>query len=144
MAPKYLHLRPGKIPPSLQAKPYRLIIIADEEVSDEWRNQVAEWIWSIGARYVVAWGHSCEKWHDSVDWANLEAFDFGDVPDADHMMTTWHADEPISEAFWFAGFCAEHPDVELSETVILHIADDSRHEEILAQYQQSQVDGPDE
>lgn len=144
MVPKYLHLEPSQQPPSLEAKPYRLIIVADEEVSDDWRNQVAEWIWSIGARYVVAWGHSCEEWHDSVDWANLEAFDDGEVPDKDHIMTSWHVDEPLSEAFWFAGFCAEHPDVELCETLILHISKDGRGEEMLTQYQDSQVDELDE
>ncbi|MEM9085775.1 MAG: hypothetical protein AAGB23_07620 [Pseudomonadota bacterium] len=140
MDPRYLQLGPGQQPPSLEAKPYRLIIVADAEVPDEWRKRVANWIWSIGARYVIAWGCSCEEWHDSVDWANLEAFDFGQVPDKDHIMTTWHANEPLSEAFWFAGFCAVHPDLELSETIILHISDANHREEMLAQYFASQVD----
>ena len=140
MVPDYRHLKPGQQLPTLEPKPYRLIIVADEEVSDAWRNLVAKWIWCIGARYVMAWGHSCEEWHDSVDLANLEAFDFRKVPDKDHIMTTWHTDEPLSEVFWFSGFCAYHRDVELSETVILHISYDDRSEEILAQYQESQLE----
>ena len=140
MVLKYLQLSPGKEPPSLEAKPYRLIIVADEEVPDEWRNRVSSWIWSIGARYVIAWGCSCEEWHDSVDWANLEAFDFGKVPDEDHIMTTWHAKEKLAEVFWFGGTCAEHPDLELSETIILHISDTSHREEMLAHYFASQAD----
>jgi hypothetical protein len=54
-------------------------------------------------------------------------------------MTTWHSNEPISEAFWFAEHCATHPDVELSETIIFHIAAQARREDMLQIYRDSQV-----
>lgn len=139
MKPRYIHLPPGQAPPALDIQPYKLIIVAEANVLDEWRNEVAEWIYGIGSRYVIAWGQSCIEWHDSVDWANLEAFDHGEVPDKDHVMTTWHANEPLSEAFWFAGFCAQHPDVELGETILLHIAERERGEALVAEYRESQL-----
>tara|TARA_B110001454_G_scaffold219040_1_gene249472 strand:- start:4100 stop:4534 length:435 start_codon:yes stop_codon:yes gene_type:complete len=142
MKPSYIHLRSGQVPPKLEIHPYKLIIVAEAVVPEAWRNEVAEWIYQIGSRYVIAWGQSCEKWHDSVDWANLGAFDFGVVPDEDHVMTSWHAKEPLSEAFWFAGFCAHHPEVELGETIILHISEEERSEEMLAQYHESQIIEP--
>jgi len=139
MSPRYLHLRPGDEPPVLEKQPYRLVIVADEDVADEWRNKVAEWIYAVGSRYVIAWGQSCEDWHDNVDWANLEAFEYGDIPDKDFVMTSWHPNERLSEVFWFAGFCAHHPDVKLSDTVILHISDRERGEALLAEYRESQA-----
>ena len=136
--PSYIHLRPGEEPPELPELPYRFVVVADTAVSADWREDIAAWIFKTGSRYVVAWGQSCEDWHDSVDFACLEAFDFGPVPDKDHIMTTWHSDEPLSEAFWFAGFCAFHPDVELRETIILHIAEEPRKASMLEEYKQAQ------
>ena len=134
MSPRYIHLRPEQEPPRLKPQPYKLIIVADEEVSNEWRENVGAWIYNIGSRYVVAWGQDCEDWHDSVDTANLDAFYPNEVPDADHVMTTWHSDETRWQAFWFAGHRASHPLVELGETIILHISMEERGEALLADY----------
>ena len=139
MEPRYLHLRPEVPPPELIASPYRAVIIADQVVSDPWLHRIAEWVVAIGCLYVVAWGVDCEKWHDSVDWAVLEVFKFGDIPDERFVMTTWHSDEPISEAFWFAEHCATHPDIELTETLILHVASEARDSVMLQAYRDSQV-----
>ena len=139
MEPRYLHLRPEGPPPDLKAGSYRAVIIADQVVSDQWLHRTAEWIVAIGSLYVVAWGVDCQKWHDNVDWATLEMFEFGDVPNDRFVMTTWHSDEPISEAFWFAEQCAFHPDVELLETIILHVAAEAQCSAMLQAYRDSQV-----
>ena len=141
MEPRYLHLRPEGPLPDLMAAPYRAVIIADQAVGDDWLHRIAEWIVAIGSLYVVAWGVDCEKWHDSVDWANIdiEMFESGDIPDDRLVMTTWHSEQPISEAFWFAGHCAIHPDVELSETIILHVAAEARPTAMLQTYRDSQI-----
>jgi len=138
MSPRYVHLQPGEDPPKLGTQPYRLIIVAEEDVSHKWRDAIAGWIYSIGSRYVIAWGRSCEDWHDSVDSACLEAFGYSEIPDKDFVMTTWHAEEPLSAAFWFAGFCAHHPGVELGDTIVLHIAENERGDALLAEYRESQ------
>jgi hypothetical protein len=64
----------------LATGPYRAVVIADQLVSEAWRSRIAEWIVAAGSLYVVAWGVDCEKWHDSVDWAILEVFEFGTFP----------------------------------------------------------------
>jgi hypothetical protein len=120
--PRYLHLRPDSLPPDLRTAPYRTVLVADIAVNSDWLIRIGKWIVDIGSLYVVAWGVDCEMWHDSVDWAVLEMFNFGQIPDDRFVMTTWHSDEPLSEAFWFAGHCADHPDVELTETIIVHVA----------------------
>lgn len=115
-----------------------MVIVANQAVDTEWRNGVAAWVAAIGSLYVITWGVDCRDWHDAVDWANLDAFDYGSVPDERHIVTTWHDDEPLSEAFWFAGHCAEHPDVELEATLILHVAQAESGAELLRQFEESQ------
>lgn len=139
MEPRYIHLRPEDAPPDLMNAPYRTVIIASQVVSEDWLNRIAQWVVAIGSLYVVAWGVDCEKWHDGVDWAVLEVFDFGEIPDDRFVMTTWHSNEPISEAFWYAGHCAVHSDVELTETIILHVAVEAQSAAMLQTYRDSQV-----
>ena len=76
---------------------------------------------------MMAWGKDCESWDDSVDWVNIEAFDFGEIPDNEFVMTSWHEDEPLEEVFQFAKEMAHHPTVKLDNIVILHIGADDKH-----------------
>lgn len=136
---RYLHLAPNASLPQLKTGPLRVVVVSETTVSDEWRKSTARWLVNGGCLYVVAWGVECEKWHDAVDRAVLETFDFGDIPDDKFVMTTWHSDEPLSEALWFAGNCAFHPDVELQLTLVLHVADEAKPDEIIATYSVSQT-----
>ncbi len=138
MKPVYLHLPPEQLAQDIVARPFRAIMIADVAVSEAWRNQIAEWLVQRGCLYFVAWGVDCEAWHDSVDWANLSAFDYADIPDDRFVMTSWHADEPLSDALWFAGNCASHPHVNLQETIIFHVSSTAQSAAILQAYRESQ------
>lgn len=82
----------------------------------------------------MAWGVDGSSWDDCVDMANIEQFDFKDIPSESFVMTTWHENETLSEVFWFAKQCAFHPAVDLQHTLLLHIATDSRETEILREY----------
>lgn len=135
----YLHLPQDSSLPAVETRPYRAVLIADEPVSQVWRNEVATWLVQTGCLYFIAWGVDCEDWHDAVDWTVLEAFDFGDVPDEKFIVTTWHDKEPLSEALWFAGNCASHPDVELTDTVIVHVTREERRTATLELYREAQV-----
>lgn len=70
---------------------------------------------------MMAWGKDCGSWDDSVDWANLETFDFRDIPDNEFVMTTWHENESLQEVFRFAKEMAHHPAVKLDNVLILHV-----------------------
>ena len=118
------------------------MIVSEVKVTQEWRNRIAEWLVKGGCLYVVAWGAECEDWHIAADMARLEEFNFGDVPNDKFVMTTSHENEPLEEAFWFAGQCAFHPDVELRDTIILHIADEARGAEMQEIYSDSQKTTP--
>ena len=49
-------------------------------------------------------------------------------------MTTWHANEPLSEALSFCKRHATHPTANLSHTVLVHIAERSDAERLLKEY----------
>src|SRR4051794_40036211 len=131
MSVQYLHLRPQEAPPPLACSPFCSVIVAEASASGSWRERVTEWLVHSGCLYAVTWGLDCEEWHDSVDDANLTAFDYGDIPDDRFVMTTWHSKESLGEAFWFAGQCAFHPTIELKETIIIHVSSEPRETEML-------------
>lgn len=139
MALEYLHLSPGDPPPPIEDRPYRAVLIADEAASQDWQNEVCSRLVESGCLYFIAWGVACEAWHDTMDWTVLEAFDFGEIPDDRFVMTTWHDKEPLSEALWFAGNSAHHPDIDLTDTLIVHVAQEDRCAAILRSYADSQV-----
>ena len=139
MGLEYVHLPPNEAPPQLPSGPLRAVIISETTVADGWRDSIAQWLVNGGCLYAIAWGTECEEWHDAVDWAVLETFDYGDIPDDKFVMTTWHTDELLSEALWFAGNCASHPDIELERTVLLHVANQAKADEMIATYAASQT-----
>jgi hypothetical protein len=83
---------------------------------------------------MMAWGAGCSSWDDSVAMANIEAFNFGDIPRDRFVMTTWHLDEPLDKVFWYSKNLAVHHAVEIQRTVLLHISARSRGPELLAAF----------
>ena len=131
----YLQLKPEAALPAISsATPARMVIVVEAAVPAEWQSIVSKWIVGAGCLYMMAWGVDCSSWDDSVDMANLEEFMFGEIPEDRFVMTTWHADEPLTEVFWFSKNNAYHPTVELQRTVLLHISDENQEQELLAAY----------
>ncbi len=83
---------------------------------------------------MMAWGTNCSSWDDSVDLANLEAHNFGDIPEDSFIMTTWHEKEELAETFEFAKHSAHHPSVELEDLLIIHVGESNRKTELLNVY----------
>ena len=130
----YVHAAPESALPDIAARPSRMIVVLETAVSSAWQNLVSDWIVDSGCLYMMAWGVDCSSWDDAVDWANLARFDFGDIPDDQSVMTTWHENASLDEVFWYAQACAGHPTVDLAHTVILHISASDRREELLCRY----------
>lgn len=132
---EYVHLRAGADLPEFVAAPRRVVVIIEQTVSPEWQDTVSDWIVKSGCLYMMAWGVDCSTWDDSVDYANLAQYDFGEIPEDGFVMTTWHDGERLEEAFSFAVLCAFHPTIELPLVTLLHIAPEPRGQEILARYE---------
>jgi hypothetical protein len=122
---RYLRLEPGAdIPPYDGPKPFAAIVVVEADVTHEWQWQVSKWLVDSGCLYMLAWGRECSSWDDSVDYANLETFNYDDIPDERHVMTTWHENETLSEVF---DFVKRHmkpasDTVQLRDTILLHIS----------------------
>ena len=131
----YLQLPPGGEAPNLtHLSPFLAILLAEEEVDELWQAEISRWLVAAGCRYLLAWGKDCEAWHDMVEDAALEAFDYEDVPDEHAVIATWHEDEDLEEVFWFAKHRAVHPSHSFKATVILDISLVNRKEEIEQAY----------
>lgn len=78
--------------------PYFACLIAWDarQASSEVLKEVANKLLGAGCVYVCFWGPDCERVHDWFDTAELEL-----RPDGPWAMSTWHSNEPLSEALWF-------------------------------------------
>jgi hypothetical protein len=82
-------------------------------VGDEPIGQLARKLLAQGVAYVCAWGPECDRVHDIFD-DELAAQGLVDEDDV-LVATSWHADDTLDEALWFALFAAS-PKEELVET----------------------------
>ncbi|WP_298213191.1 hypothetical protein [Acidovorax sp.] len=126
----YLHLQTGTDLPTLSLERFRVLVMIESEVPALWQNAVSEWLVRSGCLYMMAWGPGCSSWDDSVDWANIEQFAYGEIPDESFVLTSWHDNQSLQEVMHFCKHFAEHPFAELRATLLLHIAPESREDEI--------------
>ncbi|WP_456107224.1 DUF7684 family protein [Peristeroidobacter agariperforans] len=103
----------GTLPDVRALAPYKCVVIIESSVSVARQVEISRWLVDSGCLYMMAWGPGCSSWDDSVDLANLEQFDFRDVPEDNFVMTTWHESESLSEVFGFSKFAAMHPSTEM-------------------------------
>ncbi|HEV7504955.1 MAG TPA: hypothetical protein VGS07_08595 [Thermoanaerobaculia bacterium] len=93
---------PGEVHGALQAlesKRFVLFLAWDaHNASDETVLQLARALVAEGLAYLVAWGPDCERVHDLFDRIDMEENVEADTV----IMTTWHSNEPLEEALWFA------------------------------------------
>ena len=136
MKVEYLHLKPQCELPNISSwKPFRAALLIEDAVNAEWRTKVSEWLVNSGCLYMAAWGIDCSDWDDSVDFAVVEKFNYGEVPDSEFVITTWHEDETMSDALFFLKNAAKHPEVDMLNTVLIHISTNARKDELLAAYE---------
>ncbi len=138
MSQQYIRLQPDDTLPALNDfSPFRALVVVEEDVSPDWQSAVSNWLARSGCLYMMAWGKRCGSWNDSVDTANLEQFNYGDIPEDKFIMTTWHENESLEETIWFAKHTAFHPPVELPNVLFLHIGTTDREAEFLSLYEKA-------
>jgi hypothetical protein len=119
----YLRITDNVLLPDIShLKPFKTVIVIEKSVSNEYRHHVCKWLVKSGCLYVMALGLDCESWHDTIDDANLEYFNYGDIPKESFVMTTWHDNEPIADVFNFA----KNIIPTLQNMLILHISETDR------------------
>ncbi|MFS2004466.1 hypothetical protein ACEN9F_12660 [Duganella sp. CT11-25] len=131
---RYLHLTPDSDFPALEGlSQFKAVLVVEAEVAEMTMWETSRALVASGCLYALAWGDQCEAWREAIEDASLEASDYDDVAEERQVITTAHEDEDLSEVFWFAKHRAVHP-AELRETLILHIADAPRRDDIEAGY----------
>ena len=131
----YVQLQHGAEPPlNVVAAPFQAVVISEQSVSPEWRARVSAWLVKTGCLYMCAWGTDCSEWDTSVDMANIEANCHEEIPEDRFVMTTWHENESLAGAFWFAKNNAHHPTVAIQNTLLVHVAQVNREKELLASF----------
>lgn len=134
-AVRYLHLLPdAALPPLEGLTRFKAVLIADAEVAEMTMWETARTLVESGCLIALAWGADAERWKEALEDAHLEAINYEDVPDEQRVLVTSHEDEDLEEVFWFARHRAAHPAHELRDTLLLHIADAPRREELEAQF----------
>jgi hypothetical protein len=129
---QYFRVAEGEPLPDISAyRPFKAVVVIEATYTPGWQEMVSKWLVENGCLYMMAWGEGCSSWDDSVDWANLEEFDYGEIPDDRFVMTTWHERETLKEVFWYAHFCASHADVDVHQSLIIHIATCEAHSALL-------------
>ncbi|MYM98561.1 hypothetical protein GTP90_32425 [Rugamonas sp. FT81W] len=113
------------------------MLVVEADVAEMTMWETSRWLVESGCALALAWGKECEAWREAIEDASLEAVNYEDVPDEQLLVTTAHEDEDLSEAFWFARHRAVHPAHDLRETLILHIAEQPRREELEAEYREA-------
>ncbi|MES2318846.1 MAG: hypothetical protein V4631_15300 [Pseudomonadota bacterium] len=139
----YILLNPDEPAPACigsERTPCPMVVIIEAVVSPQWQGIVSDRIEECGCLYMMAWGIECSSWDDSVDWAQLAAFDFGDIPEENFLLTTWHEEEPLSEVFDYAKTSANHPTMEIKRTILLHISTQDKSAELLHAYADNSAD----
>ena len=122
----------GGLPDTSHLAPFCAAVIIDKKLSARRQFEVSRWLCDMGCLYMCAWGVECSTWDDSVDLANLEHFNFGEIPDDNFVMTTWHTDDSLDEFFEYVNLTAIHPTIDLKQTLIVHIGGSDRRAELCA------------
>lgn len=133
----YLRLDTESELPQLSLGSFRALVMIESEVSALWQNTVSDWLVRSGCLQMMAWGIGCSSWDDSVDWANIEHFADGDIPEESFVLTSWHENQSLREVMHFCKHFADHPFAELRSTLLLHIAHEPREEEICSLYREA-------
>lgn len=135
---RYLHLIPdAELPALADQSPYKAVLIVEADVPDMTRWEISRWLVESGCVHAQAWGRDAAAWAESIEDANLEAFNYDGVPPERLVIAAAHEDEELGEAFWYARHRARHPAHELKTTMLLHIADAPRREELEAEFAQA-------
>ncbi len=135
MALHYLQLKPeGDLPDISTLKPFLAILVIEQPQSIQWRDQASRWLVRSGCIYMMAWGIDCGDWDTAVDLANIEQFNYGEIPEDELVMTSEYEGGDLKDVFWQAKNSARHACVEFANVLLLHISSESKEAELRALY----------
>jgi hypothetical protein len=92
------------------SRPFTLFVVAESPVDDRTMEFATAAI-AAGCRYVSCWGSHCERVHDTFDDAS--------ITDDTFVMSTWHSEDALHEALYFALALAVPDEVAPAESPVV-------------------------
>ena len=105
---------------------FKCLILIERQVEDSYRTDVSHLLVKNGCLYTMAWGIDCSLWDDSVDWAFLALYEYGDYPEDQFVMTSWYEGETLQETLAFAKSCTNYSNVDLQDILVLDFSKQER------------------
>jgi len=132
---KYIQIKEQESLPSLgHLSPFKCLVIISEGVSQARQDEISDWLVKSGCVVMCAWGNNCSSWDDSVDYANIELFNFKPIPPESFVLTTWHENESLEETIFFIKHSITHEVHNLENVVFLHISSNNQESKFSALY----------
>ncbi len=136
---EYLRIWQGELLPRIDIyRPFKAVVILQTPPTAEWQEAVSRWLVASGCLYMMAWGEGCSSWDDSLDCANLEAWNWEGIPDHHFVMTSWHENEPLQEVLGFAKMAARaYCDIDLLCCLLIDVGPCERKDEMITAYRRA-------
>ena len=113
---------------------FKVVLIAEDHSGIDERSLLCESLMDAGCLYFMAWGSECREWQDAMNLANLQRYDYDQVPDDKLIIATSHPEEAIKDVFWFSKNTAMHPCHDLDNVLLVHVSERDKKKELLDMY----------
>lgn len=121
---EYLCLKPGlKKLPKINFDMFRCVIVAECQVSSDWRSFISTWVLEQGCQYMLVCGVDADSWEVAFDQSGFTLKKLGKISNNNLLMSISYGDESLSEVFWLAKNASFHPSLELDNTLLFHISE---------------------
>lgn len=105
-----------------ESRPFTLFVVTDSRADGDRVMAFASAAISAGCRYACCWGVHCEGVHDRFDDASITCDTF--------VMTTWHPEDALHEALYFALVAAIPDEVEAADSPVVIAVERRREAEV--------------
>lgn len=122
------------LPDISDLSPFKAILIVEDKPSAAWQTSVCEWLINHGCHYILAWGKDCYSWHKRIESIKSIYREYGNVSDRDSTITTWHDDWTLEQVFHYAKFASNHPTVNLSNILLVHLSSDDKESSFIDEF----------
>jgi len=120
------------LPEVSQFAPFKVLLSVDMAVSAERQQQISTWLVEMGAMHVTICGEDCDSWKESIRQANLDMVSLDDMQPEQFVMITTHPYEGLRAVFKQLKKHARHTHVDLSFTLVVHLANESGESEYVS------------
>lgn len=135
----YLQAHPGLPIPEIKiAEPFRIVVVAEIEVDNQWRDKTACALIDRGCQLALCWGLDCALWDRDIRYASIY-FGKRNRSNVEHYLEIITCiDESLSEAFFRAEMAFDEY-LPLDDVLILHVSNHDAESFVRSKYEASKT-----